>query len=285
MHSGFGSALIALSLATTAQADPISTPWQHDAPWFGGWSGIDVSDEVTAEGRPFTAVSDRGHLVTGTLRFDAAGQRITITDNAPLRDTDGGLLSGPRSDSEDLAIAADGTIYISFEGEPRVQGQRGLHGQPFALPNHSDFATLPSNRALEALAIDTNGALFALPEGGNSDGFPVYRLPAGADAWQIAFTLPRDGRLWMVTSADFGQDGRLYVLERALMGIGFRSRIRSMASDGTDLRVEVTTALGQFGNLEGLSIWQDGPHRMATMVADDNFSQLFPSQIVTLTLD
>ncbi|WP_273690695.1 esterase-like activity of phytase family protein [Ketogulonicigenium vulgare] len=277
MFAGLGRAVIAVAaLATGAAAEAVVTPWHVDAPWFGGFSGIDLSDD----GRDFIALSDRGYLVAGafTRTADGAIAAITVLDHAPLTDTDGAVLQGPMGDSEGIARSPDGTLFISFEHQPRVTRQMGLHGLPEILPRHADFGALPRNRALEALAVDSGGGLYTLPEGGG----PVYYLGPGSRDWQIIFHLPTDGQGWAAVGADFGPDGRLYILERAFRGIGFQSRIRSMTRDGTDIRGEFTSAMGRFGNLEGISVWQGKDNLVATLIADDNFGRLLPSQIVEI---
>ena len=66
--------------------------------------------------------------------------------------------------------------------------------------------------------------------------------------------------------------GRLYLLERDFAGIGFRSRVRRFAPDGTGEEVLLETGIGVHDNLEGISVWRDDLSRIRlTMVSDDNF--------------
>lgn len=52
--------------------------------------------------------------------------------------------------------------------------------------------------------------------------YPVLRYSNGQ--WTIPFHIRKDS-YWMVTGADFGPDGRLYILERDFWGfVGFKTR-------------------------------------------------------------
>jgi len=86
-------------------------------------------------------------------------------------------------------------------------------------------------------------------------------------------------------AADFGPDGRLYVLERQFRGLmGFASRVRRFRLGMDRLLAEETlleTAVGLHDNLEGLSVWRDaGGALRLTMIADDNFSFFQRTEIV-----
>lgn len=242
--------------------------WTDDDPAFGGFSGL----ELAPDGLGFTALSDRAHLATGRLARDGRGvvTGATLSTFEPVLDPQGERLGRARGDSEGLAIAADGTTYISFEGDARVrvEGRDGL--PPAKLPGHPDFARMRNNNALEALAIDAGGGLWTLPEWpfDGSSSFPVYHL-RGTE-WEIAFRLPlRDG--FSVSDADVGPDGRLYLLERTFTGLGFQSRLRRVNLDGTGEETLLTTATGTHDNLEGLDVWADAQGLRATMISDDNF--------------
>lgn len=255
--------------------------WDERWEGFGGFSAI----EVAADGQSFTMLSDRALLVTGRFRRDESGAVSGVEAVARERvlDPGGNRLPGLRGDSEGLAIAADGTVYISLEGDVRVrvQGRDGL--PPALLPSHPDFGRMRRNRALEALAVDAQGVLYTLPERplAGEGSFPVYAFRAGA--WEVAFRLPlREGLA--VAGADVGPDGRLYLLERDLQGLGFRIGLRRVNLDGTGEEVLLTTATGTHDNLEGLAVWQDQDGLRATMIADDNFRFFQRTEIVDYRL-
>lgn len=298
---------LVVALGLQGSASPPSPPgfmgafrWQSAAPGFGGFSAIDLS----ADGLSFIALSDRGRFVQGRLRRDAQ-ERITGVEAGPptlLKSNRDAPLAEGRNDSEGLAVAADGTVYVSFEGVARVLRYAEITGLAENLPTPPEFALFPHNAALEALAIDADGALYTLPEElpgtrgirlltgqpGNAGGpdFPIWRFADGR--WTQPFDLPRDG-VFLPVGADFGPDGRLYVLERSFRGIsGFASRVRSFALGAEALgeaRLELQTPTGQHGNLEGLSVWRDarGAIRL-TMISDDNFLAFLPSEIVEYRL-
>jgi len=264
---------------THAEAELVSAIiWEGDSPHFGGFSAIHVDDD----GLGFVALSDRAALVEGRFLRDAQGVIVGAEAGSPmlLRDRDGAPLRGPLADSEGIAVGPDGRLYIAFEGRARVRVQDGATGRPRLLPRHPDFDAMAPNASLEALAIAPDGTLYAIPErsGRANRPFPVYRYRNGA--WDIPFALPRLGS-FLVSGADIGPDGMLYVLERDFAVLGFRSRVRRFARDGSGETVLLETRTGAHDNLEGLSVWRDaaGDIRI-TMIADDNFGAFQRNEIV-----
>lgn len=256
--------------------------WAVDGPDFGGVSGIDLAPD----GQGFVAITDKASWMSGRLLRDPAG-RITGVDMGgitPLRGLEDAPLRMGRRDSEGLAIAPDGTVYISFEQVARVLRYAGLGSRAENLPTPEAFAAFPDNSALEALAIAPDGALYTLPErsGAVTRPFPVWRFRDGA--WDQPFDIPRRDA-FLPVGADFGPDGRLYLLERELRGLtGFASRVRSFAITGDvirDERIEMQSRAGLHDNLEGIAVWRDGAGDIRlTMVSDDNFLILQRTEIV-----
>ena len=145
-----------------------------------------------------------------------------------------------------------------------------------------EFMELPSNGALEALAITPDGALLTLPENPpkRTGTIPIYRYKDGV--WNIAAYLPRSGG-FQATGADVGPDGALYVLERALSALGFRTRIRRITLDAARPTAETVlqTGLGTHDNLEGLSVWKSSSGATClSLVSDDNFLSVQVSELV-----
>lgn len=263
---------------------------------FGGLSAI----EVSSDGQAFTALSDKGGYVQGQFIRDKAGIITGIEAGAVrfLQSDKGTAWPHKLSDSEGLAIGKDGAIYVSFEGVARVERYDRIDGLPERLPVPKAFKAFSSNAAFEALAIDPAGDLFTLPEElpeakkmrlligqpGNANGpdFPVWRFAKGK--WVQPYTLPRRGS-YLPVGADFGPDGRLYLLERQFLGLkGFSSRVRSFkvyAKGLQDERIVMQTPIGLHDNLEGLSVWRDelGDIRL-TMVSDDNFLPILRTEVV-----
>ena len=81
------------------------------------------------------------------------------------------------------------------------------------------------NGSFEPLAMDRRGWLYTMPESGlAADGnIPVYRW--NGNSWSTPFKLPKRGD-FMPVGADFGPDGRLYLLNGDTSVFGFRSRLR-----------------------------------------------------------
>lgn len=282
------AAALALAGATGALADGAratfqgSFTWRSDAQAFGGFSGLEISDD----GLGFVALSDRATLWHGQITRDAAGTITAISAEGPqrMRDSKGKRLRGDAADSEGLAIAPDGTIHVSFEGLHRVARYAPPEPAAQRLPQPRDFQGLQFNASLEALAIDAKGALYTLPERSGAAGrpFPVFRFRDGS--WDRPFSIPRDGN-WLPVGADFGPDGQLYLLERDFWGLlGFLTRVRRFHLDGDALgggEVLLQTHASRHDNLEGISAWRDatGAIRL-TMISDDNFRFLQRTEFV-----
>ncbi|MBM9596154.1 esterase-like activity of phytase family protein [Roseitranquillus sediminis] len=250
--------------------------------WFGGFSGFDTPD-----GRTFAMISDRGFLVTGSLlrlgeRIIGIGDRVIRTFEPP----EGGwpMIGGEKIavDTEGLVLDG-GDLFVSFEVIHEVWRYSLTGGTPVRLPSHPDFAALRYNGSFEALAMDGNGDLVVLPERPErwGRGFHLWRWDGSA--WR------RDGRLpdrdrYRAVGADFGPDGRLYLLERRLGLWGFASRIRSFAyEDGgwTDEGLVLESEAGRHGNLEGLAVWRDAGGRLRlTMTTDNNFKWFQRNELV-----
>ncbi len=220
---------------------------------FGGFSGL----ELMEDGLSFTALTDHGALYSGRLERRADG---TVADVSVLqgpillRDRAGKPLPKGDTDAEGLAIAADGTLYVSFERNHRVARFNTPNAASGLLPRCADFAGFQRNSGLEALAIAPDGTLYTLPErsGAIDTPFPVYRYRDSG--WDQPFSIPRDGD-WLPVGADFGPDGRLYLLERDFAGLfGFLSRVRRFEISGDRIgagEVLLETRAGTHDNLEG----------------------------------
>lgn len=290
-------ALSALALACALgyvplHAEPLraeflqSYVWSDPDPAFGGFSGL----ELNADGTDFVALSDRATLWRGRLKRDAAGRITGVQTAGPveLHDSTGKLLSRHTGDSEGLALAPDGSVYISFEGLARVAHYPTDGGPAEKLPRPQDFDRMQTNSSLESLAIAPDGALYTMPERSGSlhSPFPVWRYRDGR--WTQPFAIPRDGD-WLPAGSDFGPDGRFYLLERDFWGLfGFLTRVRVFDIQGDTItggEVLVQTGAGRHDNLEGIAVWRDstGTIRL-TMVSDDNFRLLQRTEFVEYRL-
>lgn len=244
-------------------ADRVAVP--ADQPWLNGLSAIHTRD-----GQRFTALSNFGYVVEGRILRDRAGRLAGLQVEAarPLTFPDGRALTNGYRAAEGLAVGPGGRLFVSFEYHTRVWTYRTPAATPEDLGQHRDFERLPNGRGLASLALSPQGALYAIPErpARMTHGFPSYRWDDGE--WIGSFRMPADGP-FLPVGADFGPDGRLYVLEQA----GGQSQIRRFAVQGDRMGgadVVVRSARGQWGYLSGLSVWRGRDGRLrATMVADN----------------
>lgn len=257
--------------------------WREEHANFGGFSGL----EVSADGNEFMAVSDRAHLWWG--RFDRDGQGvirgIVQPGHAHLQDRKGRPLRGGwQADSEGLARDDQGRIWVSFEGRHRIARYDSPDAPAHRIPSPDAFDRIPRNGGLEALAIAPDGAIIAIVErsAGPDIPSPVWRWHE-EDGWSQPWTIPRDEN-WLPVGADFGPDGRLYVLDRAFQGLlGFASRVRRFdwGENGPENAVELLRSdPAQYDNLEGIAAWDDGIGIRITMISDDNFFFLQRTELV-----
>lgn len=261
-----------------------SYAWHNSAPWFGGLSAL----EVSPDGRDMTALTDKGIILTGRITRDPVEiQDVQITSKAQILSNKGEVLRGLTGDSEGLAIAKDGTVFIAFEGIHRIARFNRSDNTTNVLLHPDAFKKMAHNGSFEALAIDETGQLYTMPENGlTQDGrIPVYRW--NGRRWSQPFTLPKSGD-FLPVGADFGPDGRFYLLERATGLLGFRSQLRRWdIIDGQPQNVHVLlrTSSGTHDNLEGVSVWRDEQGLLrATMVADDNFLFIQQTEVVEYAL-
>lgn len=262
--------------AGTASAQSLelvgSRTWKEPVDGFGGFSSI----EVSANGSSFLATTDKGLFAEGV--FVRSGGRIVGIDNTrfrPILGTEGERLVSYRTDAEGLAVHGGRDIYVSFEGQHVIRKFAALDGPSEVLKMPPSFRNMQANSSLEALAVDGDGVLYTIPErSGRLDRpFPVWRNADGR--WDSRLSIPRrDG--FLIVGADFGPDGRLYVLERSFNGISaFASRVRRFEVGQGKLTQEqtlLTTTSGTHDNLEGISVWKnDAGNIRVTMISDDNF--------------
>ncbi|WP_380055313.1 esterase-like activity of phytase family protein [Falsihalocynthiibacter sp. SS001] len=250
----------------------------------GGFSGLSMNDDGTI----FTAISDKGMFFTGALiRNGDVVSRMSFTHASQIKGGKGQEIGKGRNDSEGLAIDRDGKIFVSFEGPARVWSFGNINENARALPRHENFKNMANNGALEALAINKQGQIFAIPEGRytSTQPFEIYRFDR---EWGIFATAPRsDG--FLPVGADFGPDEHLYLLERKFSPIsGFKNRIRRFELSSNGIQHEELlwqSEYGEHGNLEGLSVWRDAHNQLRfSMISDDNFKFFLRSELVEYAL-
>lgn len=267
-----------------------SYDWTGEGDTFGGYSGI----TLTPDGRDFILLSDRSHLVEGSI-FRHGDRIIGVRSReiAPLHFPDTLFEADPKRepdrprDTEGLAVDTQGRLLVSVESDNRIL-RKSPEGVWERLPGFPRIEALPPNRGLEALAVSRDGDVLALPEVSErlTDPFPLFRYRDGA-GWDIALRLSRS-QGFVPVGADVGPDERLYVLERGFDGFGFTSRVRRFAYPSETVAAGETllqTPRRRFDNLEGLAVWQaeTGDLRL-TMVSDDNFNRFQKTEIVEFGL-
>jgi len=262
-----------LSRADVTYLGSYTLPARGDT--YGGLSALHLSDD----GQSLLAVSDRGEFIAGEItrtpdhRIDA----IALQPPVPIE----GYAAGPtgKHDAESLAVAQDGTIFVSFERDHRIGTFSTLDAAEMDVLRVADFTPVGTNTGFEAITLDTAGALFAIPERTRRrrDPFPVYRYRDGQ--WTVPFSVPRSED-FLVTGADFGPDGALYLLERAFNGYFFRTRVRRVDMTTMQAEVILQTGLGVHGNMEGISVWRNpAGETILSLLADDNFLLLLSNEL------
>jgi hypothetical protein len=271
------------TLVSAGSLEPIgSYAWETEQ--VIGVSGIEVSQD----GDGFVAVGDKGWWIEG--RFLRRGEVITGVDLQriePIIGQDGFPVSarrvGDMSDAEGLALAPDGTAYVSFERWAHVWRFDHVFGTAQWIKDHPTFYDHADNWQLEAIAISPDGTVYVFSEKPLIDGFPIYRL--GDDGlWVIDGYLPEED-VFAIVGADFAPDGSLYILERKLVvGLWWQNRVRRVRLDGSEDVVLWTGERGEYGNLEGISVWQDENGLRLTLVSDNNGGENVPTEFVEFRL-
>jgi len=270
--------------AAAATAELVcSFVWADPAPKFGGISGFDLA----RDGLTFRAVEDTGMTFAGKLARDADGCATAVRRGriVPLRWQDGGPLPEDQSDAEGLALEPGAGFVVSFEGATRADRYARPDATAERLIWDFDTRDYNINEGFEALARSDNGWLYLVPElpPRGQHRFPLFRLRGYV--MDLVTHIRQDG-YWRPTGADFGPDGKLYLLERDYWGfVGFMSRVRRFTLDEDDqiLREEILfeTRAGTHDNLESIAVWRDdaGAIRL-TLVSDDNFMPFQRTEIV-----
>lgn len=195
-----------------------------------------LSDIAVYGHNQFVAVGDEGDLVRASLVLDKQGRLVGVgpASLTPLSDLKGSPLQGKReSDSEGLALLANGDLLVSFERDDRIWLYPARGGPPRVAPMPD--ATFPDNLGLEALGADPAAGPDAYVTGAESTGatwacqvsqacksgpmiakpadyglVAVSRMGAGRTAWLIRAWDPIQGsRVSLIILGPAGEIDRL----------------------------------------------------------------------------
>lgn len=278
MKSLFSVLLLIWATNSVAQGTLLSNLTPSLPKGTGGFSSIEVSEDGTR----FITVSDKGTIILGTFeRSEGVMANLTVEQSFPLKDPQGHPSRGEDFDTEGLALDGKGGFFLSLEGPARIWHYAAPTATPRVIATPSAFASYGRNSSLEALAIDSHGTVFTLPErsGRHSVPFPVYAWDG--KSWRVQFQLDRI-LPFLPVGADFDDQGNLYILERDFQGFLFRSRVRRITPELSSKTILETS----HDNLEGLSVWRDGDGRIRlTMISDNNMHDWLPTRIVEYQLN
>ena len=248
---------------------------------YGGFSGLLINNAGTEA----LVVTDKSFFFVLELRRDdndiLAG--YSAIKKGRILSSKGEHLNGRNTDSESIAMDANNNYYISFESNHRIMMHTEVEGKGIFVPKHPMFRKLSVNKGIEALAIDNENRLIAIPEKpplGISD-IPIFRLQN--NKWEIIKYVEIEDN-FLVTDAEILPMGLLLILERKFSWTqGFKTRFRLISLDkfdNTEPIIVFTSTANQFDNLEGMTFWKDkkGEMRILT-VSDDNFHPLQQSEI------
>lgn len=235
---------------------------------FGGLSAL----VKTPDG--YLSVSDRGVL------FSFVGEGFERAQLAPLREENGELLEGSnRQDSESLALAQDGSVYVSFERDHRlVRYGRDGFAQGTVLRFPKSEKALVHNDGIEAIEFLGDGTLLMVGEGQASD--PSTAVWLLKDGQKTRFDLPLKDGFRPTGVVRLPESDRFILLERyykPLLGVGTRLSYLNVSADSLTrgaLLAELSPPT-PIDNYEGITAHKDAQGRViVTLVSDDNYSVL-----------
>lgn len=192
---------------------------------------------------------DRGELVALSdsgvvVRMPKPGGARAVARVGDLPDGPGDPRRKSRRDSEALSRLADGDWLVAFENRNQIwrydSGFRS--GRRVVRFTHQGW---PTNRGIEAMAVDRDGGLVVVPEGRGT----LFTVSDKVE------THPQASEGWTVSDAARMPDGRTMLLLRRITITGFRNAIGELESTEAGWRVAVRAALplGALDNAEGLA--------------------------------
>ena len=262
----------------------LARAWQG----FGGFSGIVVEDG----GADFLTISDRGNWARGSMERTSDGrlEAAHLTDKGPILDQRGRRLRGQSFDAEGLAMDVEGPRLRLLRGRgpdpPLRRPARRRRPRSRAIPISASFR---STSGLEALAVDADGTLYAIPERTPKpdEPFPVYRFRDGP--WDKPFRIPHRGDFHISDADRRSRRQALRARARVLLArlpLAGSAASTSARTGSTTRRRCSTSRLNQLDNMEGISVWTDPQGQIrVTLISDDNFFALQRTMFAEYILD
>lgn len=253
-------------------------------PAFGGLSGL----HVRPDGSRFTAITDKGNWVTGTLRYHSDGRLADVADAelGPLgKPADGPAGDARGRDGEALTRLPDGRSLVAFEGDHRILAYPpgptpAIAGPATRMATPPLLARAKPNGGPEALAALADGRLLMLTESLQTQDARIGFLHDGERWHRVRYPLDAD---FKPTDAAQVPGGDVLVLERRFDPLGgFQVRLRRIPGDrlapGAMLDGPVIAHFRRpyvVDNFEGLAVRSNPSGRtLIYIVSDDNFQSL-----------
>lgn len=232
------------------------------------------------------AISDKGALfhLRPVIRKDKL-VGLQLLKAVPLKEMDGKLLKGRRTDSEGLDILkgrngrkGDAELVVSFERFPRIVRYRpdgAMVGEiPLSMPLNDPKRYRDSNKMLESVCVDEKLGVLTMPEEPLVNERPGYnRVFNTAGGSRL---IPTTGE-FRPSAIECLENSRVLILERdfgRLLGRAVALRIATLVGDGDESVAAVETvalldtAQGyQIDNFEGLTRHKG---KRFFMVSDNN---------------
>jgi hypothetical protein len=265
---------------------------------FGGFSSL----EISPDGKHLLTASDRGTWWEAQLELEN-GVPVGIGKNAlhDMPDAEGQTFEDGESDSEGMARARDGSVYVSFERHHRIlrytlPDPADLDTlpkmKPETLPSPPDLQSAPPNGGLEAIAMFDDRTLFALTESlqtqpGYNRGWLIQ--DGKWEPFEYKRTEPYDP-----TDAKRLPNGDMLVLERRfsmLGGLGARLCVIAGATVKPGAKLDCRTVAElqppqSIDNMEGLAVRaNEKGETIVYMISDDNFSRIQRTVLLVFRLE
>lgn len=192
---------------------------------------------------------DRGELVALSdsgvvVRMPKPGGAAPMAQFRDLPDGPGDPRRKSRRDSEALARVADGDWLVAFENRNQVWRYDSAFRAGRRVVRFSNQGW-PTNRGIEAMALDRDDGLLVIPEGRGT----LFTIREKVE------TRPLSSEGWAVSDAVRMPDGRSLLLLRRITTAGFRNAIGELmlTKAGWRIAVRASLPLGPLDNAEGLA--------------------------------